>query len=339
MKTNRDLDDKHRLGQKGYEREQIVGEDADTGRWQEEDVGPDRRDQRREQAWPAAAVPRGHDHRGGKKEERMVRAKPAEDVFDAEGKSHGRNRDPVADEQAHVTIHSIGRSIPSPLARVGAMGDRFPLGAARFLGALRRNNRKDWFDKHRTDYEEDVLDPAKEFVIDLGARLRTLRPRLRIDPRTNYGVKRINRDIRFSQDKKPYKDHQTLWWWEGGEKERSPGYWFDLHPKTVILAVGLYMAEPKVLDRYRQAVLDDRRGGALDRMVKGFERNGYRLEGPRKKRVPRGFDPDHPRARYLKQDGIYAWTETALPSGAFVKHCFTHYRRLTPLHEWLMELF
>jgi len=218
------------------------------------------------------------------------------------------------------------------------MGDRFPLEAARFLGALRRNNRKDWFDKHRTDYQEDVLEPAKEFVIDLGGRLRTLRPRVRIDPRTNYGVKRINRDIRFSKDKKPYKDHQTLWWWEGGEKEGSPGYWFDLRPKTVILAVGLYMAEPKVLERYREFVLDDRRGGALDRMVKGFERKGYKLEGPTRKRVPRGFDPDHPRARYLKQDGIYAWIETGLPQGDFARHCFTHYRRLTPLHEWLMEI-
>ena len=98
------------------------------------------------------------------------------------------------------------------------------------------------------------------------------------------------------------------------------------------------MAEPKLLERYRESVVDDHRGGALDRMVRGFERKGYKLEGPTRKRVPRGFDLDHPRARYLKQDGIYAWTETALPRGDFVRHCFTHYRTLTPLHEWLMEI-
>jgi uncharacterized protein (TIGR02453 family) len=217
------------------------------------------------------------------------------------------------------------------------MKDRFPDSAARFLGALRRNNRKDWFDEHRGDYEEDVLQPAREFVIDLGAKLRTLRPKLQIDPRTNYGVKRINRDIRFARDKKPYKDHQTLWWWEGREKEVSPGYWFQLMPKSVVLAVGMYMAAPAVLERYREAVVDDRRGGALDRMVKEFERKGYKLEGPTRKRVPRGFDPEHPRARYLKHDGIYAWIETPLPRGDFLKHCFTHYRTLTPLQEWLME--
>ena len=218
------------------------------------------------------------------------------------------------------------------------MKNEFPHGAARFLGALRRNNRKDWFDEHRSQYDEEVLQPAKDFVIDLGAKLRTLRPKLQVDPRTNYGVKRINRDIRFARDKKPYKDHQTLWWWEGGPKEGSPGYWFQLMPKSVVLAVGMYMAAPPVLERYRVAVVDDRRGGALDRMVKGFERKGYKLEGPTRKRVPRGFDPEHPRARYLKHDGIYAWTETPLPSGEFVKHCFTRYRTLTPLHEWLMEL-
>ena len=218
------------------------------------------------------------------------------------------------------------------------MKDRFPYGAARFLAALRRNNRKDWFDAHRAEYEEHVLEPAKEFVIELGSKLRKLRPHLQVDPRTNYGVKRINRDVRFSRDKKPYKDHQTLWWWEGGEKERSPGYWFNLTPKATMLAVGLYMADPKVLERYREAVLDDRRGGALDRMVKGFERNGYKLEGPTKKRVPRGFDPDHPRARYLKLDGIYAWIETPLPRGDFTAHCLAHYRTLTPLQAWLMDL-
>ncbi len=218
------------------------------------------------------------------------------------------------------------------------MTQAFPHGAARFLGTLRRNNRKDWFDAHRDEYVELVLEPAKEFVIDLGAQLRGLRPHLQVDPRTNYGVKRINRDVRFSRDKKPYKDHQTLWWWEGGHKEASPGYWFNLTPKSVTLAVGLYMAEPKVLDRYRAAVVDDLRGAALDRMVKSFERKGYKLGGPTKKRVPRGFDPAHPRARYLKHDGIYAWIETPLPRGDFVRHCFTHYRALTPLQGWLMEL-
>jgi hypothetical protein len=54
--------------------------------------------------------------------------------------------------------------------------------------------------------------------------------------------------------------------------------------------------------------------------------------------VPRGFDTDHPRARYLKQDGIYAWVETPLPSGDFIRHCFAHYRTLTPLQAWLMEI-
>ena len=218
------------------------------------------------------------------------------------------------------------------------MKDRFPHGAARFLGALRRNNNKVWFDQHRDAYTGDVLEPAREFVVDLGAKLKKLRPKLQIDPRTNYGVKRINRDTRFAKDKSPYKDHQSLEWWEGHQKEGSPGYWFNLTPARVQLAVGLYLAEPSLLARYREAVLDDRRGGALDRMVKRLEKKGYKLEGPTRKRVPPGFDKDHPRARYLKHDGIYAWIETPLPRGDFVRHCFTHYRALTPLQEWLMDL-
>jgi uncharacterized protein (TIGR02453 family) len=218
------------------------------------------------------------------------------------------------------------------------MPQDFPQSAARFLASLKRNNRKEWFDEHRSDYEEQLLEPAREFVVELGSKLRKLRPHLHVDPRTNYGVKRINRDVRFSRDKKPYKDHQELWWWEGVSKEGSPGYWFHLTPKSVSLAVGLYMAEPGLLERYRAAVVDDRRGRALDRIVKSIERKGYKLEGSSRKRVPRGFAPDHPRARYLKHDGIYAWTETPLPRGDFLVHCFSHYRTLTPLQAWLMEI-
>lgn len=218
------------------------------------------------------------------------------------------------------------------------MSQSFPHGAARFLGTLRRNNNKPWFDRHRDAYERDVLEPSREFVVDLGAKLKKLRPKLQIDPRTNYGLKRINRDIRFAKDKSPYKDHQTLEWREGKPKEASPGYWFNLTPNRVQLAVGLYLAEPKLLARYREAVLDDRRGGALDRLVKSIEKKGYKLEGPTRKRVPPGFDKDHPRARYLKHEGIYAWIDTPLPRGDFVRHCFTHYRALTPLQEWLIDL-
>jgi uncharacterized protein (TIGR02453 family) len=214
----------------------------------------------------------------------------------------------------------------------------FPHGAARFLGALRRNNRKEWFDKHRGEYETLVLEPAKEFLLELGEPLRKLRPRLRVDPRINYGVKRINRDVRFARDKRPYKDHQTLWWWEGDEKDSSPGYWFDLMPRSVILAVGLHMIEPKLLDRFREAVLDERRGKKLDTLIKGFEKNRYKLEGQTTKRVPRGYDAEHERARYLKHTGLYMWIETPLPRGSFSQHCLGHFRRLTPLQGWFVGI-
>jgi uncharacterized protein (TIGR02453 family) len=213
----------------------------------------------------------------------------------------------------------------------------FPRGAARFLAGLKRNNRKDWFDAHREEYEADLLEPAKEFVIELGAPLRKLRAKLRVDPRINYGVKRMNRDTRFSKDKTLYKDHLTLWWWEGDDKDSSPGYWFDLQPTKVALAVGMHMIEPKALDRYREAVVDETRGKKLATTVKKLEAKGYQLEGPKTKRVPRGFDADHPRERYLKHTGIYMWTETPIPRTSFAAHCLGHYRALTPLQEWLVE--
>jgi len=132
LKTNCDLDDKHRLCQKGHEREQVVAGNSDTSRWQEEDVGSDRRDHRRQQTRPAPPVPRRHDHRSGEKEKRMILAKAAEHVFDAERDGHCRDGDAVADQHAHITIHADVAGYRSPLAGVGSMKDRFPTGAARF---------------------------------------------------------------------------------------------------------------------------------------------------------------------------------------------------------------
>ena len=98
------------------------------------------------------------------------------------------------------------------------------------------------------------------------------------------------------------------------------------------------MIEPSLLERYREAVVDERRGGALDRLVKSLERKGYSLEGEATKRVPRGYDPDHPRARYLKYSGIYAGTEAKLPKTGFTAMVLGHYRAMTPLQEWLVAL-
>ena len=77
----------------------------------------------------------------------------------------------------------------------------------KFLRDLGRNNDKAWFTSHRGDYEAYYLEPAKAFVEAAGPKLEKVEPRVVWEPRVNGSIFRVNRDIRFSKDKTPYKDH------------------------------------------------------------------------------------------------------------------------------------
>src|SRR5213083_1396570 len=91
----------------------------------------------------------------------------------------------------------------------------FDPAALDFLRGLGEHNDRAWFEAHRADYEGLLLAPARELVIALGERLTAIAPGLRADPRVNGSILRINRDTRFSNDKRPYKTHLDLWLWEG----------------------------------------------------------------------------------------------------------------------------
>jgi len=80
----------------------------------------------------------------------------------------------------------------------------------RFMRDLGRNNDKAWFQAHRTAYEEDLLQPAMAFIEAIGPLLARFSPGVRAEPKIGGSMMRINRDIRFSPDKRPYKDHLDM---------------------------------------------------------------------------------------------------------------------------------
>ena len=83
-----------------------------------------------------------------------------------------------------------------------------------FFLQLRQNNNKPWFDAHRQMYNEAVMDPSRAFVEALGRRLATIAPGVHADPRVNRSIFRINRDVRFSKDKSPYKPYFASLFWK-----------------------------------------------------------------------------------------------------------------------------
>jgi uncharacterized protein (TIGR02453 family) len=209
----------------------------------------------------------------------------------------------------------------------------------RFLKGLGRNNNKAWFEAHRDAYEDDLLEPSMAFVEAIGPLLARFSPGIHAEPRIGGSMMRINRDIRFSKDKRPYKDHLDMVFRTGDGTKGAPTYWFRLTAKELTLGAGMHMLDKAGLDRYRDAVDADGSGKELAAVVRKVERQGYDLGGEHYKRVPAGFPADHPRATLLRHHGVYAGTHMPLPpeihTAKFPGFCAGHYKRLVPLMNWL----
>ncbi len=171
-----------------------------------------------------------------------------------------------------------------------------------FLKELQRNNNRPWFESHKSLYRrmQGVFDAFTEQLIGAVASF---------DPSVgNLSVKdctyRIYRDVRFSEDKSPYKTHFGAFICRGGKKSGYAGYYFHVEPAGNVylggslLAAGHYRYEPNELRSIREDICYGS-GDAFDRAVRKAE--GFELEtADRLKRVPTGFPADSPYAEYLK---------------------------------------
>jgi uncharacterized protein (TIGR02453 family) len=217
----------------------------------------------------------------------------------------------------------------------------FPHETIQFYAELAAHNDKSWFDAHRSDYDTYVLEPARNFVIALGERLRELAPNVMADPRINKSIFRIYRDTRFSKDKTPYKTHLAMWFpvRQNGAKFDHPGYYFHLEPGNLMLGAGIHGFSKPLLEAYRDAAVDPEQGPALVQAVKAVSDKGYNIGEKTYKRVPRGYDPQHKLAELLLYSGLTTGKDLGMPDiiqrAGLVEYCFEHYRDMAPLVDWL----
>ena len=220
----------------------------------------------------------------------------------------------------------------------------FPKEGLEFLEDLALNNNREWFQPRKGDFQDYVLEPAQDFVFALGERLRTISEGITYDTRTSGSgsILRIYRDIRFSKDKTPYNTHVRMVLWEGKHKKmENPGFFIRVGPTGAAIFVGQHQFPKPLLAAYRDAVVDEESGEALERalaLVRDAEE--YEIGGDPYKQVPRGYDAEHERAELLKYRGLYAQTRDIKPeiiiTPEFVEVCFEHCRNMAPLHQWLV---
>jgi uncharacterized protein (TIGR02453 family) len=217
----------------------------------------------------------------------------------------------------------------------------FPPETTAFLRELRANNRKEWLDAHRADYDRFWLAPAKAFVAAAGEVLAELAPGIHAEPRVLGSIFRLNRDTRFTRDPGPYKDHIDFWFWEGERRHAVSGFFARLSPEVVAVGAGSHGVDPERLARFRHGVADPSSGAALAGIAERLEAGGYRLGGASRKRPPPGFPGDGPAGRFLLHKALFVHHEEPadqrVHTQAILATCGRHWQALAPLHRWLTD--
>jgi len=213
-----------------------------------------------------------------------------------------------------------------------------------FLNNLKNNNNKEWFDANRTIYDEHLLKPSKEFVIDLGKEMIKLFPQINAIPKVNQSLFKINRDIRFSNDKSPYKTHLGILLWDGtAKKMESPGFYFHLECDRIIFYSGLYQLNKEQLENFRSAVVDKKYGNELIEISNEIlAYKNYKIGGSFYKRLPKGYPENSLNADFLLFNALWAEYEIAIPDEFFsekiVNKSVEIFKDFSKLHNWLKSI-
>jgi len=220
----------------------------------------------------------------------------------------------------------------------------YPSETTQFFDDIKENNNKPWFLEHKNDYQTFVVEPTKAFIVTMGQRLETVAPAIQYDTRANGSgsMMRIYRDVRFSKDKSPYKTWLGVIFWEGiGKKTEKPGFYFSLDAEGARPHAGLYGFSKPFLAAYREAVVDDKLGEELVSILATMP-SAYTINDPHYKRVPRGYDKEHPRANLLLHKGLGAsgprFSPDIVSSPDLLDVCFEHFRQMAPLQQWLVKV-
>lgn len=170
-----------------------------------------------------------------------------------------------------------------------------------FLDDLKANNNREWFLENKKRYEAFKKD-YQQLVADFLDSMKPMDPSLEMLEVKNCTF-RINRDIRFSKDKSPYKSHLGVWLSSGAKGQNRSGYYIHLEKGASFIAGGLYCPEAADLKKMRkeiayfhddlEAILDEKH---FKKEFKDFDRN----EKNTLKNPPRGYEKEHPAIEFLK---------------------------------------
>jgi uncharacterized protein (TIGR02453 family) len=195
--------------------------------------------------------------------------------------------------------------------------------AVAFYADLAADNTRGFWTANKAVYDSEVRDPMRALVADLEPEFGPSK------------MFRPHRDIRFSNDKTPYKTHQSALAGDGS----GLGYYVKLDSSGLTAGGGFRAHSPDQVARFRNAVDAEATGVALSGVVARLREDGFHIEGDELKTKPRGYAADHPRIELLRCRSLMAFkmfgTPAWLASPAAFDEVRSAWRKVTPLREWV----
>ncbi|HSV99138.1 MAG TPA: DUF2461 domain-containing protein [Sedimentisphaerales bacterium] len=211
-----------------------------------------------------------------------------------------------------------------------------------FLRGIGRNNDKKWFEAHRGEYEEHVLQPLRDLVTDLADFMLGIDLSFEVAPAVGKTISRIYRDTRFSKDKSPFRDCMWIVFKRSGKdwSRYIPGYFLEISPKSYRCGLGFYDAAPDLMARFRQRI-DEDPDSFLQAVGWLARQKVFTVEGEKYKR-PTGQDKPEPIRTWYGYKTFYLTSEHAIDdailSPRFADQLMTHFGLAAPLYRYVHRI-
>lgn len=208
-----------------------------------------------------------------------------------------------------------------------------------FLSNLQSNNNKAWFDAQKKEFEAakaELLGNVTQIIAQISNFDTSV-----ADIQAKDCLFRIYRDVRFSNDKTPYKTHFGAYICSRGKKSSGPGYYIHIQPQHSFIGGGVYMPEPDILAKIRQEI--DYNGHKFKGIVEkpSFQKYFPKLwDDDKLSRPPKGYEADNPFIEFLKLKSFavsHSIPDDQIQNGKWMESTVAAFKEQYPFHQFLNE--
>lgn len=219
----------------------------------------------------------------------------------------------------------------------------FTKDAINFYENLKKNNNKEWFAENRNIYDTIVIPQTKEYIIDMGQKLKTIVPDINYAPKIDGSIFRIHKDARINKGKAPFKTHLGIIFWTGNARLENPCFYLHIEPPFYYTGVGMAKFEKDVLLSYRELVNNKKYTKTLEDIKNTAEKNYYNINGDTLKNVPKNIEAvNEISAYFLKYKYIYISDEMPINKDFYSENLFDYtyniFHNLLPFFNFLKEV-